>query len=89
MLLIGIAPQFSYLKSGVTEAWEQGEFEADSHKVQASGYEISKYWGYNSQHDKHNWHRYTSYMKVKRVNPKISYHKEKIIFSISLIFLYR
>ena len=45
MLLIGIAPQFSYLKSGVTEAWEQGEFEEDSQKVQASGYEISKYWG--------------------------------------------
>ena len=43
MLLIGIAPQFSYLKSGVTEAWEQGEFEEDSQKVQASGYEISKY----------------------------------------------
>ena len=43
MLLIVIAPQFSYLKSGVTEAWEQGEFEEDSQKVQASSYEISKY----------------------------------------------
>lgn len=43
MLLIVIVPQFSYLRSGVTEAWEQGELDEDSQKLQASSYEISKY----------------------------------------------
>ena len=43
MLLIVIEPQFSYLKSGATEAWEQAELDEDSQKVQASSYEISEY----------------------------------------------
>ena len=61
--------------------WEAGAgLNEGSQKVQTSSYKINKSQGCNVQHDKYNQQCRTLYMKVKRVNPKSSHHKEKDFF---------
>ena len=58
--------------------------------MQTSSYKINKHQGCNVQHGKYNEHCYMLYMRgVRRVNPKSSHHKEKNIFSVSLILYLR
>lgn len=45
--------------------------------------------GYNVQHDDHNSHCYTVYLKVaERVNPKSPHHKENTFVSFFSSYLY-
>ena len=65
---------------GRGEELGEGELDEGDQKIKTSNDKINMYQGYNVQHEKYNQHYCKLYMKVKRINPENSHHREKIFF---------